>query len=268
MLRFFIYPLLATTCLAEWITVPNPTAEAVDQNPIHENGCGPVSWLNAYRFSSPTWRASTARIRGTNQQQFNYLTRKHAFQFSSHVYMKRRWDAKNGIGPRDLLDACNDFHKSAKLSPLKLERLFLEAEETHDQLMLRTQQVMLNSLENGFPPILHLTRFEKRTSRGSGFRWTIQCSHYVTLYAVENTIADGTLKFQYIDPVGGRICNGTIAIPITHFYAIDVTNLSGKGYLPNPSLVVTCPETLIGQAHSASALVLSQMLIATSVPHY
>jgi hypothetical protein len=246
--------------------VPHRSARAVDQNPIHKNGCGPVSWLNAYRFSSTEWRATTARLTGTDQQQFDYLTRKHAFQFSKHVYMKRRWDPINGMRPRDLLAACNDFHKKAKLPPLQLVSLFLEKGETHTQLMQRTQLAMIDSLEKGFPPILHLSRFEKRTSPNGGHRWATYNSHYVTLYSLEKELTNNRLKFQYIDPIGGRICKASLTLPDKEFYAIDITKPTGKGYLKQPSLVANCPETLIGSPHKNSELVLGQMLVATEQP--
>ena len=124
-LRFFLYSLLTGSSYAEIIYVPNRSATAIGQIHIHENACGPVSWLNAYRFSSANWRATTSRLRGSDQDQFDYLTKKYAFQFSKYAYMKRRWDAENGMRPRDLLDACNDFHKQARLPALSLESLFL-----------------------------------------------------------------------------------------------------------------------------------------------
>ncbi|MFC5049521.1 hypothetical protein ACFPK9_02650 [Rubritalea spongiae] len=266
MLRFFMLPLLASYCCAEMVYVPHRSASAVDQTPIHENACGPVSWINSYRFSSENWRAITCSLTGSDQQQFDYLTKKHAFQFSKYAYLQRRWNENHGIQPRDLLDACNDFHKVTKLPQLNLVSLFLQPNESYQQLLIRTQTEMLSSLSNGFPPMLYLTRFEKRTSSSGGHRWTIQTSHYVTLYAVDDSPPEETLTFKYIDPVGARICSGSVNVPDKEFYAIDVSNLTGKGYLKNPSLVAKCPETQIGSPHQKSELVLALMLVANDEP--
>ncbi|MGJ8674217.1 hypothetical protein [Rubritalea sp.] len=261
-----MYHMCASCCFADMVHVPNRSAEAIDQLPIHENACGPVSWINAYRFSSKNWRATTCRITGSDQQQFDYLTKKYAFQFSKHAYLKRRWDTKHGIQPLDLLDACNDFHKVSKLPPLKLNSLFLQPNENYQQLLIRSQAEMLASLTNGFPPILYLSRFEKRLSPNGGHRWTIQSSHYVTLYSIDDSEVKDELIFEYIDPIGGRICKGSLTLPDKDFYAIDVSRLTGKGYLKKPSLVAKCPETQIGIPNNNSELVLGMMIVATVAP--
>lgn len=180
--------------------------------------------------------------------------------------MKRRWNEKNGMRPRDLLDACNDFHKQARLPALSLESLFLVSEESHAELLERSRKILSRSLSNGFPAILHLTRFEKRVSPNGGFRWTIGSSHYVTLYSVDDKISEAGLKFQYIDPLGARICQGRLELPQREFFAIDVTNSKKKQYLKNASLVAKCPETLIGSPNTNSLVVLGQIIYAKEEP--
>lgn len=246
-------------------------AEPIDQVPIHKHGCGPVAQLNAYRFSSLEWRATTDKLEGSAHQQFSYLTRKYGRRISPYAYGHFRWNEKSGMRPRDLYDFINAFHRHAKLPKLAFSELFLKGEEEHLALAQRTRAAIEQSLANGFPPILSIARFAKISSAGGGFRWAQVSSHFVTILEMEpSDDASGNLNIVYIDPWGGRKLRGTIRVPTQTFYAVNVSQLHGKKMRKNPCLLADFPDSHVGIHQlangTANALIAGQLIFAKTGP--
>ena len=249
-LRFFVPLFTLAQCFASTsLLPPNPAAKAVDQSPIHENGCGPVSLLNSYLFGQQSWQELSQKIPGNSQAKFNYLIKKHAFQFSPHAYLRRRWDKDKGMLPRDLRDMTNDFHQSAKHPPVVLYSLFANKSESPTELLNRVHTTLKCSMTEGLPPILKLTRFGQIKHPNGSSSWAILQGHYITLYSIPNVIPTNTesIAIEYIDPVGGRILPATIHFPKSNFYGFDISAVKNRVYRINPCLTITCPHTIIGE---------------------
>ena len=267
MLRFFASILLCSQCWAAPLTL-NSDAQPIDQIPIHEYGCGPISLLNSYRFSSKEWQQVTSRYSGAPEDAFKHLTRKFGRRVSPYVYGNMRWNDKSGMQSRDLHDLINAFHKKLKLPPVSFTSLFLKKDETHEQLMLRVEQEINNSIKNGFPPLLSLGRYAKRTSHSGSYRWAAVSSHFVSV--INATKLNDSLQLIYVDPWGGRQLTGTILLPSSTFYASDLSNRKDKNIKRKPSLVADFPFSSVG-AHLLSdntpnALIPAHLIVARKAP--
>lgn len=250
MLRFFIPALLlafpASTFADTRIEVPE-TTKFLDQQEIHEFGCGPVSLLNAYRLSTQQWRhaASSKLPRVDEVKQFNYLTRRFGFRRSRSVYGHKRWNDQSGMQVLDLRDLANDFHKVCKLPKLSHASLFLMKDESFDDLITRSHQRITTSLNNGFTPILNLSRFSREKMRRGSYRWAKSHSHFVTVIGVSD-IENQQFTIDYIDPWGGRKLQGVIQQAEKLFFASDITSGTYKGLRKTPTLEAKCPHSNVG----------------------
>lgn len=241
--------LAVTSCAKDVIRVPNPDAKAINQAHIDKNGCGPVSLLNAYEFSSDRWRNTTSKIPGdTQEKRFNYITRKYGGKLSRHIQGRIRWDERRGINSLDLLDCMNDFHAHAKLPKVRMESLFLEGEEDHTALLMRTHKIFKKSIEQGLPPIIDLRRFAKKRTEG-GYFWRGVFGHFVVVYEIPKTLPKNatSMEIKYIDPWGGAIRTGTLVTPKGNFFANDLNQNSGFKLKRTPCLEANFPGCSVGR---------------------
>lgn len=270
MLRFFLHAWLCSHCLAAPLLL-TLDAEPIDQIPIHENGCGPIAQLNAYRFSSREWRITTDKLRGSATEQFSNLTRNYGRHISPHAYGHFRWNEASGMVPRDLLDFINVFHKKVKLPTLSFSELFLKTGEGHQQLSTRARKNIEKSLAHGFPPILSITRFAKIRTLSGGYRWAQVSSHFVTILAMSpDNESPGTIGLTYLDPWGGRKLHGTLRAPIGVFYAVNISSRHRPKMRKNPCLVADFPDSHVGISRLAhdtpNALIAGQLIFAHKAP--
>lgn len=255
MRKFYIHlHLLLALCTsisaaaADIVRAPNSEATAIDQMDIDKNGCGPVSQLNAYAFSSAKWRKTTDKIPGNTQlERFEYLIKKHGGKLSRHIQGRIRWDKRRGMNCLDLLDYINDFHAQAKLPKIKLESFFLEGDEDHSDLLKRTHATLKKSMEQGLPPIIDLRRFAK-TRMAGGYMWRGVHGHFVVVYEIPSTLPDNatSMTIKYIDSWGGAIRTGTLVTPSGNFFANDTTQRSGYKLRRTPCLEANFPGCNVG----------------------
>lgn len=257
---------------ADTLDAPNMDAQVIDQVPIHELACGPVALLNAYQFSSDDWRGSTRKMTGSPQEKFHYFTKTYCSRFSRNAYMKRRWDDKNGIRPDDLTEAINELHKKAHLPTVRLERLFLTKDQTHRELLVKLHASITQSLKNGFPPLLYISRFVKITSATGGHRWSEVSSHFITITSTPQKLEPDSrsCSFSCVDPWGGRKGCTSFTISESTFFANDITNRKNKQLRKNPTLVVPRNAFGVGASFVASNLpqvvATTHLLVAESAP--
>ncbi|MFC4994307.1 hypothetical protein [Rubritalea tangerina] len=268
MLRFFMLITLALTTLHAEIA---PATTIIDQRNIAENSCGPVALMNAYLWSAPAWKATTAKLPKDPAKQFEYLRQRHFRQYSPHTYLKQRWDKKNGARADDMRDAINAFHRKAKLPKVQLEHLFTQKDESHAELANRLHRRIQQSLQNGFPPLLTINRFARIQYQYGGHRWGTLASHYLTVTEASINPENATLTLTYLDPWGGRKLSGTL-IPDTErqYFANNVHSKTDKKFRKNPCLSVDFPYSATGAeeltAQQANALVATQLIFATAAP--
>ncbi|GAA5494344.1 hypothetical protein Rhal01_00504 [Rubritalea halochordaticola] len=239
---------LTALCADEVIRVPNPNAEAINQVGINKKGCGPVSQLNSYAFSSEKWRAVTDKIPGdTEGKRFVYLVKKHGMKFSRHMHGRLRWDYKSGMSSLDLLDYMNDFHAQARLPKIDLETLFIEDKESHEDLLQRTHKHLKKSLNKGFPPIMDLRRFAKIRQK-AGYHWRSVHGHFVVVYEIPAQLPQNaqSMTIKYIDPWGGKIRTGTLRIPSGDFFANNNNDRADYKLRKTPCLEADFPGCQVG----------------------
>jgi len=190
---------------------PNPGAVAADQLVVSGNACGPTALLNAFRFGNTNWqRASTALAGDSDKQRIYSIIRQYGMRPSKHVNRRARW-SKKGINIADLADIANEMTVGQALPIVEQEVLFLKPGETQEKLLKRVHYRLNTSLSKGLPPVLSLRRYAKRAATG---QWTVLDAHFVTLTSIPAKLGKGDRSFPvtYLDPWGGKSCEGSISI--------------------------------------------------------
>ena len=209
---------LAATAAAAPATrdAPNLAAAPANQLVVSGNACGPAALLNAFRFGDPAWqRAATALAGSTDKASLLRIIREIGMRPSKHAPGHPRW-SRRGVSVLDLQDMANEMRIGQSLPPLSAEVLFLTSRETPQQLLHRVYQRLDNSLAKGLPPILSLRRYALRRQPATAApQWVVIDAHFVTLTALPRKLARSASGFavSYLDPWGGKHCQGNIGIP-------------------------------------------------------
>lgn len=230
-----IAAMLGSSPASEMRVAPNPGAPPVNQLSISGNACGPAALLASFRCGNQAWqRASTALAGTTDREQLRHWIRHHGARPSTTLKGRLRWSA-NGINVEDLVAAANEMNRPLFLPPLLHDDLFLRSRETPEALLRRTRERFDRSLDKGIPPILSLRRFVLRKGV-----WTAVQGHFVTVTAAPRKLARGesSFTFHYLDPWGGKRCEGTLGLPRQAI-------LAQAGQTP-PCLEAIVPAALIG----------------------
>jgi hypothetical protein len=205
-------PLLEASPMRE---APNIAAQPVNQLLVAGNACGPAALLNAFRFGGDHWHRASNAVTGDNdRQRILTLIREIGMRPSRHLPGHPRW-SRRGVGLADLADMANEMTHGHVLPPLHQDVFFLKPRETPAKLMQRVHKRLDTSLEKGFPPVISLRRHALRKTPGGPHQWVVIDAHFVTLTAVQRRLVKnaGSFAVCYIDPWGGRRCEGRIAIP-------------------------------------------------------
>ncbi len=218
-------------------------AEPVPANQlvVAGNACGPTALLNAFRFGSPAWqRASNAIAGDTDKQRISNIIRQRGMLPSSHLVGHSRWSRK-GVNLADLCDIANEMTHGHFLPQVSQEVLFLTPGETQEKLLKRAHQRLNASVAKGLPAIISLRRYAKRGQPGKPPEWVVIDAHFVTLTALPDKLEKGARSFpiSYIDPWGGKLCQGTISLPER---AILADSAAGS-----PCLEAAFPQASVGK---------------------
>lgn len=222
----------------------DPAAVPANQLVVAGNACGPTALLNAFRFGSPDWqRASNAIAGDTDKQRIYTIIRESGMRPSNSIKGRPRWSRK-GVNLADLHDIANELTRGHFLPLMSEEVLFLKPGETQEKLLRRVHGRFETSLAKGLPPVLSLRRYVLRRQDGNPPGWVIIDAHFVTLTAVPPKLEKNARSFpvSYIDPWGGKICQGAIAIP-------------ERGVLANAAADSPCLEAVFPQALVGKTLV-------------
>jgi hypothetical protein len=220
---------------------PNSSAIPANQLVVSGNACGPTALLNAFRFGSPAWqRASNAIAGETDKQQIYTVIRESGMRPSASIIGRPRW-SRNGVNLADLCDIGNELTRGHFLPLMSQEVLFLKPRESQKKLLARVHQRFETSLEKGLPPVVSLRRYVQRGEKGKPAEWVILDAHFVTITAVPHKLDPGATSFPvtYIDPWGGKICQGSIRIPDRGVLADAPAD--------SPCLEAVFPEALVGK---------------------
>ena len=190
---------------------PNPTAMVANQLVVAGNACGPTALLNSFRFGNKDWQRASGALAGENdKQRISTIILQYGVRPSKHINGRARW-SKKGVNIADLTDIANEMTIGQALPIVQQEILFLKPGETQEKLLKRVHYQLNTSLAKGLPPVLSLRRYAKRDKTG---QWTVLDAHFVTLTSIPRKLGKGDRSFPvtYLDPWGGKICQGSIAI--------------------------------------------------------
>jgi hypothetical protein len=219
---------------------PHPTATPADQLAVAGNACGPAALLNAFRFGSESWqRASSALPGESDAQRIRAIIQGPGMRPSAHIKGRARW-SKKGVNIADLTDIANELTRGHYLPQLSQEILFTTDRETPEKLLRRAHRILATSLEKGLPPILSLRRYTRRVQNGTP-QWIVLDAHFVTLTRLPRKLGknDRSFPVSYIDPWGGKSCQGTIALPESPVLADHAA--------ASPCLVAHFPQASVGK---------------------
>lgn len=202
-----VIPALAAPMLQE---ASNLSAKPANQLVVAGNACGPTALLNAFHFGSADWRRAYDAIQGSTDKELIYtIIREIGMRPSNHLTGHPRWSRK-GVNIADLCDMANELTRGQMLPQISQEVLFAKKGESQEKLIARVHHKLAISLTKGLPPILSLRRYVLRNSQ-----WMVVDAHFVTLVSLPRKLAKGARSFavSYVDPWGGKILTGNIAIP-------------------------------------------------------
>lgn len=215
---------------------PNLAANPANQLIVSGNACGPTALLNAFRFGNHHWQRGLLNITGaTDKEQIQTLIRGSGMRPSKHLTGRPRW-SRRGVNIADLCDMANETTQGQMLPIMSHEVLFVKPGESQEKLLRRVHQRLDTSLAKGLPPLLSLRRYVLRRNE-----WVVLDAHFVTLITMPRKLEKGTRSFPvtYIDPWGGQIAAGNIAIP-------DRPLLSAQA-AESPCLEAAFPKASVGK---------------------
>ena len=197
--------------------------------------------MNAFRYGNPDWqRASNAIAGDTDKQRIYSIIRESGMRPSHSIKGRPRWSRK-GVNLADLHDIANELTRGHFLPLTSEEVLFLKPGETQEKLLRRVHSRFATSLAKGLPPVISLRRYALRRENGNPPAWVVLDAHFVTLTAAPRKLEKNARSFSvtYIDPWGGKICQGSIVIPDRAVLANAAAN--------SPCLEAVFPEALVGK---------------------
>lgn len=235
-ISLFLAPWLEVSAAPPQREAPNLAATPANQLVVSGNACGPTALLNAFRFGNSDWQRASNAIAGDSDKQRIYtIIREYGMRPSATIKGRPRW-SKKGVNLPDLCDIANEISRGHFLPQVNQEVLFRTTRETREALLKRTFARLNTSLEKGLPPIISLRRYVKRDGE-----WIAIDAHFVTVTSLPRKLEKESNSFQisYIDPWGGKTCQGMVAIPKTAVLA-DIPSES-------PCLEVAFPQASVGQ---------------------
>lgn len=206
---------LSVIAAAETREAPNMTAIPADQLAVAGNACGPAALLNAFRFGNDAWQRASDAIAGANdRERILRIIREIGMRPSKHVPGHPRW-SRRGVNLADLHDMADEMIAGKYLPMLNEEVFFLSPRESPEKLLRRVHQRFEKSLSKGLPPVVSLRRYVLRKTPGNAPQWIVVDAHFVTLTALPRKLDKQARLFpvSYIDPWGGKRCQGRIGIP-------------------------------------------------------
>ncbi len=222
------------------VAAPAVAAVAADQLAVAGNACGPTALLNSLRFGSEAWQRPADALSGESSKQKIYtIIREYGMRPSKSIPGRPRWSRK-GVNLADLRDIANEMARGQYLPLVTEEILFATPRESPAKLLRRTHARLEKSLAKGLPPIVSLRRYVLRQETGKPAAWLAIDAHFVTISSLPGKLAKSATSFPvtYIDPWGGKIREGSIAIPTRPI-------LANAGN-PSPCLEAVFPASGVG----------------------
>lgn len=228
--------ILVATAAPQLQEAANLSAKPANQLVVAGNACGPTALLNAFHFGNADWQRAYGAIHGSTEKERIYtIIRDVGMRPSKHLTGRPRWSRK-GVNIADLCDMANEMARVEMLPTISQEVLFAKKGESQEKLIVRVHHKLVVSLTKGLPPILSLRRYVLRNSQ-----WMVVDGHFVTLVSIPRKLGKGARSFPvtYVDPWGGKISTGNIAIPNQPILS-DMADTS-------PCLEAAFPDSSVGK---------------------
>jgi len=244
-LRKLLLPLLGGVALAAPALreAPDLTAGPANQLVVAGNACGPAALLNAFRYGNTDWQRACRAITGTTDKEcLLTIIRVSGMRPSRNLPGHPRW-SRRGVSVADLTDMANELIAGQYLPPINSDVFFLSPQESPESLLQRVHRRLNTSLAKGLPPVLSLRRYALRPQPGDKApQWVVINAHFVTLTAIPRTLDKTARAFSvsYIDPWGGKNCQGSIGIPGPAAF----TDSSGQSFC----LAADFPQSAVGES--------------------
>ena len=236
---------LSAIAAPEVRVAPNLTATPANQLRVAGNACGPAALLNAFRFGNEDWqRVSNAIVGDNDRERILRIIREIGMRPSKHVPGHPRW-SRRGVSLADLRDMGDEMAAGQQFLKFSDEVFFLKPRESPEKLLQRVHQRLEKSLAKGFPPIISLRRYAlRKPSTGGAPQWVVADAHFITLTTIPRKIDKLTRRIpvSYIDPWGGKRCEGSIGISERPVFA----NAAGQSLC----LESNFPQTSVGKSRS------------------
>ncbi len=221
---------------------PNPSAAPVDQLVVSGNACGPAALLNAFRSGSADWRRASDALAGANDREsILKVIREIGMRPSKNVPGRARW-TRNGVSVADLRDIAQEMTTGQYLPQVNEDVFFLNPGETPEKLLRRVWQRIDTSLAKGLPPVVSLRRYALHAQKGGNpAQWVVLAAHFVTITSAPRSFDGNARSFpvSYVDPWGGKRCEGIICIPVQAVLA----DMNGQ----SSCLAADFPQTSVGK---------------------
>jgi len=230
---------MAASALRE---APDLSVAPANQLVVAGNACGPTALLNAFRCGNADWQRAGHAITGTtDKERLLTLIRISGMRPSRNLPGHPRW-SRRGVSVADLTDMANELIIGQYLPQISSDVFFLNPRESPENLLRRVHQRLDTSLAKGLPPLVSLRRLALRSQPADKLpQWVVIDAHFVTLTAIPRTLDKNARAFSvsYIDPWGGKNCQGSIAIPGPSAF----TDSAGQSFC----LEAVFPQTAVGK---------------------
>ncbi len=255
--RFLLLLLLAffssaTANAQESVSLPVDPAAIIDQHLYtdSENACGPAAVANSLVFGTEPMRQAWGNfVGGDDRTRLRFLVDRWFRSRASLEFPTKKRLAIDGVLEEDLAAACAEMSRDLRLPLLQGTYLDRLAGEKSPAFLARVHEALLESVENGVPPILSLKSYvARRLERlDGGVGWMVAEHHCVVVTGVRSSLRPGDLGFSVdlIDPNGGYQTSAFIyAENQLNFRALKGSEGNGKWLSGRPYLLVQAPGVL------------------------
>jgi hypothetical protein len=198
---------------------PNPGATFANQLSLATNACGPAALINSLRSGDEACQSAAARIAGSNdQKKLRHIILKHGAKPSRSIPGRIRW-SRRGINASDLTDVVNELHPAANVT-------FHHPGSSNTPLLKHSHQLLANSLDQGFPPIVSIRRYANGMPLDS---------HFLTIIAVDAMPQKHPQQFGFtcVDPAGAKKLSGTVSIDVQQPRLLK-TSIPSSSFMKSP----------------------------------
>lgn len=193
-----------------FLLFPGLTTAQVRQNMIGENACGPCALINSLRAAD-----KTELLNQLGEESDEEKARQFIEQYGnlvSETYGNRRtaYTVENGATDSDMQLMLNTFLKDQGLGPMNGQYVERVEDETNVAYVARIHELISQSLERGFHPLLSVRALAAEFGEDNGrFLWNSKGGHWIAVHEVGSISKDGLgFTIDFSDSLSGKNLTG------------------------------------------------------------